>query len=235
MVILITGASRGLGWAMAEAFAADKQGHTLVLMARDASRLQRAATQLQARFPRTTVLHYACQLGQQAQLPALQQWLQGQVPVVDILINNAGYFVPGSIHAEAEGNLEAMLEANLLSAYQLTRLVLPGMMKQQRGHIFNICSVASLKAYPNGGSYSISKFALYGFGQNLREEMKPYGIKVTNVLPGATWTDSWAGSGVAPERLMEAQDIARMVYASAHLSPQAVVEDIVLRPQLGDL
>ncbi|MCU0335403.1 MAG: SDR family oxidoreductase [Chitinophagaceae bacterium] len=235
MVIIITGASRGLGWAMAEAFAADQQGHTLVLMARDAARLQQAAMQLQARFSQTTVLHYACQLGQQAQLPALQQWLQQHAPVADVLINNAGYFVPGSVHAEAEGNLEAMLEANLLSAYQLTRLVLPGMMSHGRGHVFNICSIASLKAYPGGGSYSISKFALYGFGQNLREEMKPHGIKVTNVMPGATWTDSWAGSGIPPERLMEAQDIASMVYACAHLSPQAVVEDIVMRPQPGDL
>jgi short-subunit dehydrogenase len=98
-----------------------------------------------------------------------------------------------------------------------------------------MCSIASLKAYPNGGAYSISKFALAGFSKNLREEMKPFGIKVTAVYPGAAYTDSWAGSGVDPVRIMEADDIASMIYAASLLSPQACVEDIVLRPQLGDL
>ena len=109
------------------------------------------------------------------------------------------------------------------------------MIKAGSGHIFNICSIASLQAYPQGGSYSISKYALDGFSKNLREELKDKGIKVTGVYPGATYTNSWAGSGVAPTRIMEAQDIAKMILAAAHLSPQAVVEDIVMRPLLGDL
>jgi short-subunit dehydrogenase len=109
------------------------------------------------------------------------------------------------------------------------------MMKAKSGHIFNICSIASLNAYENGGAYSISKFAMYGFSKNLREEMKPYGIKVTHVLPGAAYTDSWSGSGIDPGRIMEAADIARMIYAAAHLSQQACVEEIIIRPQLGDL
>jgi short-subunit dehydrogenase len=109
------------------------------------------------------------------------------------------------------------------------------MMKRKQGHIFNMCSIASLQAYANGGAYSISKFALLGFSKNLREEMKPHGIKVTAVLPGATMTASWAGSNIDPNRIMEVNDIAEMVYTSSKLSPMAVVEDIILRPQLGDL
>ena len=109
------------------------------------------------------------------------------------------------------------------------------MLKAAKGHIFNICSIASLQAYPNGGSYSISKYALLGFSANLRLELKDKGIKVTAVCPGATYTNSWKGSGVSEERIMEADDIAKMIYAATQLSPQAVVEDIVLRPQLGDL
>ena len=116
-----------------------------------------------------------------------------------------------------------------------TRLLLPGMMARKTGHIFNMCSVASLKAYSNGGAYSISKFALAGFSANLREEMKAFGIKVTTVYPGAAYTDSWAGSGVDPQRIMEAGDVADMVLAASRLSPQATVEEILLRPQLGDL
>jgi short-subunit dehydrogenase len=124
---------------------------------------------------------------------------------------------------------------NLFSAYHVTRSVINQMIAQKSGHIFNMCSIASLKAYPNGGAYSISKYALAGFSTNLREEMKPHGIKVTAVYPGAAYTDSWVGSGVDPKRIMEAQDIALMVYTATHLSPQACVEEIILRPQLGDL
>jgi short-subunit dehydrogenase len=235
MVILITGASRGIGFAIAETFAADQQAHTLIMVSQNAAKLAASAADLQTRFPQNTVLHYACNLADKAAIATLSEWLHTQVEAVDVVVNNAGYFLPGSVHNEPDGTLEEMLQTNLLSAYHLTRAVLPAMMARKSGHVFNICSIASLHAYANGGSYSISKFALLGFGQNLREEMKPYHIKVTNVMPGAVYTDSWAGSGVQKERIMEAADVAKMVYTAAHLSPQACVEDIVMRPVLGDL
>ena len=143
--------------------------------------------------------------------------------------------MPGSIYNEEEGVLEKMIEVNLYCAYHLTRALLPEMMKKKNGHIFNICSIAALKAYPNGGSYSISKYALMGFSKNLREEMKPYNIKVTTVYPGAVYTSSWKESGVDPKRIMETTDVADSIYTISKLSTQACVEDIVLRPQLGDL
>ena len=76
---------------------------------------------------------------------------------------------------------------------------------------------------------------MLGFSKNLREELKPYNIKVTSVLPGAVYTNSWAGSGVDENRIMQDDDIAKMVYAASQLSPKACVEEIILRPQLGDL
>ena len=98
-----------------------------------------------------------------------------------------------------------------------------------------MCSIASLRAYPNGGSYSISKFAMLGFSENLREELKEYNIKVTAICPGATYTPSWEGSGVSPDRIMESEDIAGMLWAAYNTSPQANVETIVMRPVKGDL
>ena len=126
------------------------------------------------------------------------------------------------------------MEVNLYSAYHITRALLPKMKAQGYGHIFNMCSIAGLQAYPNGGSYSISKAALHAFSKNLRHELMPHRIKVTAVIPGAVYTDSWAPF-VEQERIMEVEDIAQMVYAASRLSPQAVVEDMILRPQLGDL
>lgn len=235
MNIVITGGSKGFGKTIAEKFAGDKQGHTVLLCARNKELLETEATQLQARFPRATIKSMPCDLGLREQVNDFAKWVLNEVSAPDILVNNAGTFIPGSVYNEPEGALEKMMGVNLFSAYHLTRALLPNMMERKSGHIFNICSIASLKAYNNGGAYSISKYALAGFSRNLREEMKPYGIKVTAVYPGAAWTDSWAGSGIDPKRIMEAKDIAEMIYAAAQLSPQACVEDIVLRPQLGDL
>lgn len=235
MNIVITGASKGLGKAIAEAFADDKQGHSFFLCARNQVELERTGMELQGRFPRINMYTKTCDVGDKISLREFAKWILNQTDKIDILVNNAGIFVPGSVHGEEEGMLEKMIETNLYGAYHLTRMLLPGMIEASSGHIFNICSIAALGAYENGGSYSISKFAMYGFSKNLREEMKPHGIKVTHVLPGAAFTDSWSGSGIDPKRIMEATDVAKMVYTAAHLSPQACVEEIIMRPQLGDL
>jgi short-subunit dehydrogenase len=233
MNIVVTGASKGMGRAIAEIFAT--AGNTLFLCARNEVQLYEAVAAMQTQYPDCTIRAVAADLSSKDGAVAFGNWVLQHNISVDILINNAGQFVPGSIYNEPDGVLEQMLTTNLYSAYHLTRVLLPGMIQQQKGHIFNICSIASLNAYPNGGSYSISKFALMGFSKNLREELKPHNIKVTSVYPGAVYTASWSGSGVAPERIMESADIAAMIMAMSKLSPQAVVEDIVLRPQLGDL
>ncbi|MBC6491132.1 SDR family NAD(P)-dependent oxidoreductase [Flavihumibacter stibioxidans] len=232
MNIVITGASKGFGKALAEQFAAG--GHQLFLCSRSETGLYQAAEDLLNRFPHAIIKARPADLSDNSQLTDWANWVLGY-GVPDILINNAGRFIPGSVHNEAPGALEEMLAVNLFSAYHLTRLFLPAMMERKTGHIFNICSIASLQAYSNGGSYSISKYALLGFSRNLREEMKPYGIKVTSVMPGAAYTASWEGAGIDPGRIMTATDIAIMVEAASRLSPQACVEDIILRPQLGDL
>lgn len=238
MNIIITGASRGMGKAIAEKFAANN--HNLLLCARNEVQLYDTMQELLTKYPDVTVKAIPADLADAAQTKRFGNWVLEKVSKMpgampDVVINNAGQFMPGSVHDEAEGTLEKMMEINLYSAYHLTRVLLPAMMQHRKGHIFNMCSIASLNAYKNGGAYSISKFALLGFSRNLREEMKPYNIKVTSVLPGAVYTDSWSGSGVPAGRIMEAEDIAALVYAATQLSGQAVVEDIVVRPQQGDL
>ncbi len=235
MNIVITGASKGLGKAIATEFADDKQGHTFFLCARDEASLEITGRELQSRFPRTNIYTQVCDVSDREQLQAFADKILKAVGKVDILVNNAGIFLPGSVHNEEPGALEMMMAVNLFGTYHLTRMLLPQMMEAKAGHIFNICSIASLQAYNNGGAYSISKYAMYGFSKNLREEMKPYGIKVTHVLPGAAYTDSWSKSDIDPKRIMEAADIAKMVYVASHLSPQACVEELVVRPLLGDL
>ncbi len=232
MSVLITGASRGIGKAIAEIFAAN--GHDLFLSSRNEVALYKAMEDLQTRYASVSIKAKAFDLTDKEQTKELGNWcLKYTVP--DIIVNNAGLFEPGSVHNEPEGLLENQLAINVSSAYHLTRALLPKMMTRKSGHIFNLCSIASLHAYKNGGAYSISKFAMYGFSKNLREEMKPYNIKVTSVHPGAVLTDSWGDYDNSSKRIMEAEDVAKMIYACTQLSPAACIEDIVMRPQLGDL
>lgn len=232
MKVVITGASKGIGKAIAEAYAAE--GAQLIVCAKNEMNLQATVTALQLQFPACNIIAKAVDLSKKEQAIAFGKFCieKGNI---DILINNVGQFLPGSTHNEDDGVLEKMIETNLYSAYHVTRSIIPDMIKKKSGHIFNICSIASLQAYSNGGSYSISKFALMGFSKNLREELKPYKIKVSAVYPGAVLTDSWGNFDNKDKRIMEAEDIAKMIVAASKLSPQAVVEDIVLRPQLGDL
>lgn len=232
MNIIITGASKGLGKAFAKIFA--QENNTLLLCARNKIALEATAAEIKTAYPLTAIHTKLVDVSKKQEVKEFANWcLSFGVP--DIVINNAGVFLPGSIHNEDEDLLEHLIETNLYSAYHLTRAVLPQMMQQKRGHIFNICSVASIQAYSNGGSYSISKFAMYGFSKNLREELKPYDIKVTSVIPGAVYTNSWSGSGINENRIMKDEDIAKMVYTASQLSAQTCVEEIVMRPQLGDL
>ncbi|WP_439505073.1 SDR family oxidoreductase [Sediminibacterium sp.] len=232
MNIVVTGASKGIGKAIAEKFATE--GNTLLLCSRGEKSLYDTVNELQTAYPNSIIKGMSCDMSNKEEVLAFAQWcLKYGTP--DILVNNAGQFIAGSIHDEAEGILEEMIQTNLYSAYYLTRALLPTMIQKGAGHIFNICSIASLNAYANGGSYSISKFALLGFSKNLREELKPMGIKVTSVMPGATLSASWGGFEIDPNRIMEVNDVAEMIVAASKLSPMAVVEDIVMRPQLGDL
>jgi len=234
MKAIITGATKGIGRATAEIFAAN--GFDLAICSRSEADLQSCASDIQ-KAHNVQVIFKKTDMRDTAQVKAFGQYVIDQWGEVDVLINNAGVFIPGNAHEEDEGNLELMIETNLYSAYHLTRTLLPTMIKKASGHIFNICSVASIIALPNGGSYSISKYALMGFNTVLREEMKDKGIKVTAVLPGATWSNSWAAAkGEIPhDRLMEAKDIAKSIWGCYDLGDSAVVEELLIRPQLGDL
>ncbi len=230
--VIITGASRGLGRAIAEIFATN--GDNLYLCSRRETGIYKTVEELLVKFPSVTIKGKPFDLSTKAGAQGFGEWcLSHTIP--DILVNNAGSFAGANVSDEEDGALEQMIETNLYSAYHLTRILLPSMIENKRGHIFNMSSIAGLKAYPGGGSYSISKFALRGFSINLREELKPLGIKVTTVYPGAAYTDSWAASGIRKDRFMEAEDIAAMIFAASNLSPQACVEEIVMRPQLGDI
>ncbi|KAF0239927.1 MAG: short-chain dehydrogenase/reductase, partial [Chitinophagaceae bacterium] len=185
------GASKGIGKAIAAEFAA--AGNTILLCSRGEKSLYDAVAELQTQYPESIIKGQVADMANKDEVKSFAQWCLKQGSP-DVLVNNAGQYLPGAVHEEEDGVLEQMIETNLYSAYHLTRALVPAMIEAKKGHIFNICSIASLQAYANGGSYSISKFALLGFSKNLREELKPKGVKVTAVCPGATMSASWDGA-----------------------------------------
>lgn len=232
MNVIITGGSKGIGLAIAKAFVG--MADNMFLCARNEEDLKNAVTQLKQDAPAANIQSFVADVSFKEELTAFANFCLG-FGAPDVLVNNAGFFVPGNVLDEEEGALEKMLHSNLMSAYHLCRLLVPAMKEAKSGHIFNMSSIAALQAYEGGGGYSISKFALNGFTINLRHELKNFGVKVTSILPGAVFTDSWKGFDNSDARIMEANDIAAMVLASSKLSAQAVVEEIIIRPQLGDL
>jgi len=230
--LVISGCSKGIGLATTELFAS--KGFNIAGCARNKTDLLELFKRLSETYPEQEFFFESCDVTDKKMLQTFAADSIRQFKRIDVLVNNAGMYVPGEVCSEDDGIFEKQLNTNLGSAYHLTRGIAPAMKKQEFGHIFNVCSVASIKAFADGGSYSISKFALYGMSKVLREELKPHNIKVTSLLPGATLTASWDGSNAPGSRLMKKEDVAKMIWAAYELSDYSVVEEMIMRPLPGD-
>ena len=233
MLALVTGASKGIGNAIAKALA--NEGIDLVINSRSIHDLELLKTEILTLHPNLHIDIFRADLSVANEVDDLIDFIIQKNLYLDILVNNAGIYQPGMIIDGPDGFLEQMMNTNFYSIFRLTRGLLPKLIRQKSGYIFNMCSVAGLDPYPGGSLYCISKFALQGFSRCLREELKSTGIKVSTIYPGATWSDSWKGVNLPMERLMQANDVAQVIISSLKMSPSAVMEEIILRPQLGDL
>ena len=232
-VVLITGASQGIGAAIAKTFAREVKGVRLALVARNGKNLQRVAKACAK--PGAKVESFACDVTDEASVAALAQAVTQRFGAVDVLINNAGKFFGAPFLEMKTADFDAQLAANLRSVFLVSRAFVPGMVRRGRGDVFNMSSIAGLQAYPGGAAYCAAKYGVAGLSAVMRAELKDKGVRVCCVHPGATWSPSWSGAGVPPERMMPAEDVARAFLDIYRLSRSTVVEEIVLRPQLGDL
>lgn len=231
--VLITGITKGIGRALADLFAYN--GFNVAGCARNEKELNAFKAELWNKYENQRFLLASVDVTDKIAVQAFASDVLEEFETIDILINNAGVFIPGTILDESDGVFEQQINTNLASAYHITREIAPNMKNRKAGYIFNICSTASIKAYPNGGSYCISKFAMLGMTKVLREELKEYNVKVTAVMPGATLTSSWSDTALPESRFIKATDVANTIWNIYSLSDNTVVEEIVIRPQLGDL
>jgi NADP-dependent 3-hydroxy acid dehydrogenase YdfG len=232
-VILITGASQGIGAAIAKTFARELKGARLALVARSARNLAavvRACAKLGAEAEA-----FPCDVTDAAAVKAMARAVTRRFGVVDVLVNNAGVFRPAPFLETDPAQFDALLAVNLRSVLLVSHAFVPAMVRRGSGDVFNMGSIAGLQAYPGGAAYCAAKFGVTGLTKVMRDELKAKGVRVTLVCPGATFTPSWDGSGVPAARMMPAEDIGRAILDAHRLGRRTVVEEIVLRPQLGDL
>jgi NADP-dependent 3-hydroxy acid dehydrogenase YdfG len=232
-VVLITGASQGIGAAIAKTFATEVPGARLALVARNAKNLAavvRACAKVGA-----TAASFPCDVSDEAAVAAMAAAVAKRFRGVDVLVNNAGVFAGAPVSELGVAEFDRIVAANLRSAFLVTRAFLPAMLRRKRGDIFFMSSIAGRAAYPNGAAYCAAKFGVTGLAAVLRAETKGTGLRVCCVHPGATWSPSWAQSGVSAARMMPAGDVARAFLDTWRLSRRTVVEEIVLRPAGGDV
>lgn len=231
-VVIITGASQGIGKAIAEAFATEPDVR-LGLFARNREKLEAVAAGCRAAGAVARI--YTCDVTHDRAVSKAAEASIRELGVPDVLVNNAGSFQPATMLETTPEIFREQIETNLTSAFVVTRAFLPAMIEAGKGTIYFMASVASIKAYPSGVSYGVAKHGILGLARSLREEMKPYGIRVTAVIPGATRTASWDGVDLPEERFIPPEDVANAVLSVYRLSNRSVVEEILIRPQLGDI
>lgn len=232
-VILVTGASQGIGAAIAKVFAGEVRGVRLALVARNEKNLKMVAAVCEKLGATAEV--FACDVADEAAVGAMAAAVTKRFDAVDVLINNAGAFMNSPLLTTTVADFDRMIAANLRSVFLVSRAIVPGMVQRGRGDVFNMGSVAGLIPFAGDAGYCAAKFGVTGLSKVMRTELKDKGVRVCCVYPGATASPSWDGSGVATERIMPAEDVARAFLDIYRLSRRTVVEEIVLRPQLGDV
>lgn len=237
-IVLITGASAGIGQATARAFAAE--GANLILAARRAERVQALADELQVAHG-IEALAFALDVRDRAAVAQLIEGLSARWQPIDVLVNNAG--LSRGLDKAQEADLqdwEEMIDTNVKGLLYVTRAVLPGMVARGRGHVINLGSIAGHEAYPGGNVYCASKAAVAMLSKTLRLDLAGTGIRVTNVAPAMTETEfslvRFHGDSQRAQNVykgfqpLAAADIADAIVWAATRPPHVNVENIVLFP-----
>ncbi|KQC00353.1 SDR family oxidoreductase [Pedobacter sp. Hv1] len=226
MNAVITGATKGIGRAIALKLAS--HGYNLALCARTEKDLEVLKEELA--HANVKVFTMVADCSNKTAVLAFCKFASSSFDQVDVLVNNAGVFLPGSLLDEPDEAFEKQQRLNVYSAYYFSKHFGKMMRELRSGHIFNICSIASVQTIDNAGSYSVTKAAMYSLNNVLRKELAQYNVKVTAILPGSTLTASWEGTHLPPEQFVQPEDIANSLYSILNLSSGVNVDELILKP-----
>jgi 3-oxoacyl-[acyl-carrier protein] reductase len=225
-IAIVTGASRGIGFAIAQRLA--KIGAKLSICARDPQKLEAAAAELRqtALAVFATPVDVTCA----EQVASFVAATGKNLGTVEILVNNAGIGYFGPTHEVSEDNWDSVLDTNLKSVFLMSKAVAPGMIERRGGHIINIASLAGKNAFRGGGIYCASKWGLLGLTECMAEDLRQYDIRVSAICPGSVATDFSPHTGKDADKLLQADDIAHAVEMIVTQAPQSFISQILMRP-----
>ena len=229
-VVLITGASSGIGKQTAIEFA--KLGSNIILVARTKNKLEQVENQLK-QFNVTTLV-CPCDVSKKEQVENMSKIVLKKFNSVDILINNAGFAIYGSVFDLSIDEIESQMETNYFGMIYCTKLFLPLMIKQKSGHIVNVASVAASFGLPGIASYCASKFAMLGFSEGLKHEISGTGVGITVVSPIMVKTDffehpSFAKMPKYSPMSLNSITVAKAIVKAANSSRLEIITPSVVR------
>lgn len=230
--IMITGASRGIGKSIAKkvCLRADK----LFLTSKNNATLEIAAKEIKSFFNGEIKCFNIDQKDAEKSSTVFGAWIKDNTDYLDAIILCAGNFIEGKLQEINKDDFINNMNINFFFNYFITNELIPLLKKSKSPKIIIIGSTAAYESY-SVPTYSVAKWALRGYVKNLRKELKNEGIGVTFISPGPTLTDMWADVDLPKERLLEPNDIAKIVDELFELSNQAVVEELIINPMLGDI
>ena len=225
-VALVTGASRGIGLAIARSLTG--LGAKVALCARDPKRLEAAAAGLKQAG--ASVVAIPADVRSANEIAALVRETERSLGPIEILVNNAGigYFAP--VQEASEANWDAVLDTNLKAVFLLSKAVAPGMIERRAGHIINIGSLAGKSAFAGGAIYCASKWGLLGLTQCMAEDLRGYGVRVSAVLPGSVATDFSPHTSKDTSKMLQPEDVAHAVESIVTQAPQSFISEVLIRP-----
>jgi 3-oxoacyl-[acyl-carrier protein] reductase len=226
MNAIVTAATKGIGRAISIKLA--EQGYNLAICARNAQELKNFAEEL--KYTGVQIKYLKADCGVKADVYAFCDFALQEFGAIDVLVNNAGTFLPSTLLDESDESFELQLNLNLLCAYYVSKRIGKIMREHRHGHIFNICSVASKEIVKNAGTYSVTKTAMLCLNNVLRQELAEYNVKVTAILPGSTLTASWEGTDIPEDKFVQPEDIANTIYHVLNLSTGANVDEVIIKP-----
>lgn len=230
MNILITGGSRGIGKAIGKEL--NEAGHNLLLVSKNQNNLEKTKAEFKNKESQINI--FACDLGIESEIEKLFEYSEKINFKPEVLVLDAGIFIEGSLTNSKSEDFYSTMNVDLYHIYHCVKKYIDTLRQQVTPKIILIGSTASLEAYPVGALYGVAKWSLKGYAINLRKELMKENIGVTLINPGGTLTDLWEGEELEPNRLLEPSDIGKLVNVLLTLSPQAVVEELTVRPMLGD-
>lgn len=225
-VALVTGASRGIGLAIARRLG--RLGAALALCARHPETLEEARRGLQAEGVR--VLAVTADVTKARDIESLISSTRKELGEIDILVNNAGIGWFGPLHEATEGEWDQVLDTNLKAPFLMIRAVAPGMIARRYGQIIQIASLAGKNAFASGGVYCASKWGLLGMTYCLAEDLRAYGIRASVVCPGSVLTEFSPHEGKDPRKMLQPGDVAHAVEMIVLQQPQSFISEVLLRP-----